>query len=340
MGVGAPRRDAGGPRVPAPTSTPPTSTVSVHGSNAASTRDPTTARLTSASRGRRARSSAPRRADAPTSRAGNVVDSGRRWRPRAASVPRASAFSSSVSVSTRSARISSISVESKRSPGALGRDRRMVVEDDRRREHHGRRPRRSGTGKVPSLWHAASASAASSGGSSSERNVPSSTASSVCTATSEWRTISSLDAPALCPARRVLDRDTRAPTTSAPAPARPARRRRARCPTPAHDRAPLGQRCRTRPRAPRCPRRRAARTGTTERSPSGNTEIGGRRSRARPPRPTAPTGVADHELVRWREPLAGAGVPFERPVLHLQAANPYVQSRRVAGIDHGLGARR
>ncbi len=56
--------------------------------------------------------------------------------------------------------------------------------------------------------------------------------------------------------------------------------------------------------------------------------------------PRHPYGVADHELVRGREPLAGAGVLFERPVLDLQASHPYVQSRRVARIDHGLGARR
>ena len=51
------------------------------------------------------------------------------------SVARASTFSSSVRVSTRSARISSISVESHMSPGLSSATSGTVVQDDRRRQH-------------------------------------------------------------------------------------------------------------------------------------------------------------------------------------------------------------
>ena len=145
--------------------------------------------------------------------------------------------------------------------------------------------------------------------------------------------------PGVRPARRVLDGDTRARQVRRARGPSPSSRRR--CPTPAHGRAPLGQRCRTRPKASSMSCRRAARTGTTVARRGGTPRSAGHRSRARPLRPTAPI---------WRrrprarptgaKPLAGAGVLFEPPVLDLQASNPHVQSRRVARIDHGLGARR
>ena len=87
------------------------------------------------------------------------------------SVPRASAFSSSVRVSTRSARISSISVASTEVAVALGRDRRVVVEDDRRRQHHACRRRRRAPGTCPRWRSPRRRPRRIAGGSSSETNV-------------------------------------------------------------------------------------------------------------------------------------------------------------------------
>ena len=81
--------------------------------------------------------------------------------------------------------------------------------------------------------------------------------------------------------------------------------------------------------------------GNDRGSPRGNTEIGGTSiscstASSHGTHMASPTTSSSD----GREPLAGAGVLFERPVLDLQAPHPYVQPRRVARIDHGLGARR
>ena len=105
-------------RVPLVTSTPPIRiTVSVQGSNAASTAAPTTARDGSTSARRRSGAASIGRSErtAPCSRAqisGGMSSQRSTIAAARGSVPRASAFSSSVSVSTRRARISSISVAS------------------------------------------------------------------------------------------------------------------------------------------------------------------------------------------------------------------------------------
>ena len=190
------------------------------------------------------------------------------------SVPRASAFSSSVSVehAQRQDLVDLRRVEEV--ARALGRDRRMVVEDDRRREHHGvglvdehrpgalvvarreRRPPRpradrAGTGTRRPRPRAACAPRRASGAPSS-----------------------SLDAPG-CDQLVVFSTVTPSATKCA-GPRRPvgghvhdARHR-------AHARAPPGQRCRTRPQGPRCRCPPGSTNGNAVGSPRGSTEIGGR----------------------------------------------------------------
>ena len=156
------------------------------------------------------------------------------------SVARASRFSSSVRVSVRSERISSISPASNRSPGLSGRDAGVVVHDDRGRQHHvppARAP--ASTGNVCRFGTPSAASDAQAGGSSSDRKTPSCSANTQWVATRERRKHLGARRVDGLVAHRVLD-DHAQPAQRGTAPLRP-RSTAAGAPTAASGCAPPGR---------------------------------------------------------------------------------------------------
>ena len=283
-------------------------TVSVHGSTAASTagshHGTATVRIASIAAAGAAPECVAVQAR-PHSRA-PCRRCGRRSRPRGGRCARASAFSSSVRVRTRSARISSISVASHRSPSLSGATSgwsyRMIGDG----QHHPVVAARRAPGTCRRCRSPRPRPAAPSAGSSSETNAPSSTPSSVWTATS--------DAPerrrrasSYRPSAATRSRPPTVTFTSAPVPAGPLRgdahddvdrlaaahQDAARGAVGAPQWLPLlaaGQCHELLVRSPP-----AAAAGAR---PAG-------RSRARPPRPTAPTATPSTSSSPTRRSRAG-----------------------------------
>ena len=176
------------------------------------------------------------------------------------SVPRASAFSSSVSVSTRSARISSISVASHRSPslsGAIaGWSYRMIGDDSTTSASSPSPDRAPGTCRRCGT-PATAAPRRPSAGRAARRRRRRRRRAAVCTATSERRSASSRVGVLDRRRRRVLDRHgdlhERAGAVG------PLARRRAPRRRPARGGAPrdAATRCRRRSAVAPAPRRRA-----------------------------------------------------------------------------------